>query len=431
MGSILKSRAVRWAAAAAVFCLFCTGIYFFPPVHQRLAWRLASLQTSLHYFLNPPDQAVFVPKNPSAVEIQSTLGAVETARIASPAPTYTPTALPASLPTLIPSPSPTPLPAQVLLKGIRYQYQSFNNCGPANLAMALSYWGWEGSQNTTKAALRPNEDDANVMPAEMAAYAAAQPRMKAVLHVGGSLELLKRFLAGGFPVVVEMGHQPKKDWWMGHYVVINGYDDAAARLTAQDSLVMPDLPIPYAEIEESWWRDFNRVFLVVYPSEREAEVLSILGPDADPTENLRRALETARQEAARLTGRDLFFAYFNQGDTLLALGDTRAAADAYDIAFTLYRAIDEKQRPWRTLWYRSGPYQAYFMESRYQDVIDLSNSVLSMLSKRGLEESHYWRGQAYAALNEPDKAIFDYQIALKLRPGYELAQQALERSGGK
>jgi tetratricopeptide (TPR) repeat protein len=54
-----------------------------------------------------------------------------------------------------------------------------------------------------------------------------------------------------------------------------------------------------------------------------------------------------------------------------------------------------------------------------------------MLSKRGLEESHYARGLAYEALGQPDQAIFDYQIAIKLRPSYEEAAAGIQRLGGK
>ena len=49
---------------------------------------------------------------------------------------------------------------------------------------------------------------------------------------------------------------------------------------------MADLPVPYADLSERWWGDFNDVYLVIYPPEREAEVLSVLGPDADEARDL-------------------------------------------------------------------------------------------------------------------------------------------------
>jgi hypothetical protein len=75
---------------------------------------------------------------------------------------------------IIPSPtkatvvSPTPLPQNVFLKGIQHEYQTWNNCGPATLAMALSYWGWDGDQRPIAAFTKPNPRDNNVMPYSIA-----------------------------------------------------------------------------------------------------------------------------------------------------------------------------------------------------------------------------------------------------------------------
>jgi hypothetical protein len=53
-----------------ILCLLMTvGLYFLPPVHDRVAWRLDSLRTQIKYWLNPPEEAVFVPaqKTPATV----------------------------------------------------------------------------------------------------------------------------------------------------------------------------------------------------------------------------------------------------------------------------------------------------------------------------------------------------------------------------
>ena len=41
--------------------LVMAGLYYLPPIHERLAWRLDDLRTQIKYFFNPPDQAVFQP----------------------------------------------------------------------------------------------------------------------------------------------------------------------------------------------------------------------------------------------------------------------------------------------------------------------------------------------------------------------------------
>ena len=166
---------------------------------------------------------------------------------------------------------------------------------------------------------------------------------------------------------------------------------------------------------------------MVYPPEREHEVASILGADFDPTENLQRSLQKTEDELPALTDRDLFFGLLNQAETLFRLGRIDEAATVFDQAFTHYNTLDDKQRPWRVLWYRVDAYQTYYETGRYQAVIDLARSTLSMLNKRSLEESHYWRGMAYEALGDIDKAREDYQIALQLRPTYQDALEALNR----
>lgn len=421
---------LRWLIIGLfVLALLCVGLYLLPPVNERISWQVASWRTKLYYRLNPPDQVVLSPDQQIEIIVQATMDAINAASQPTQAASPTTTAEPTSTPAISPTPtlSPTPLPPKVALSGIKHEYQSFNNCGPASLSMLLSFWGWQGDQRTTKAVLRPNEDDANVMLPEMIDYVTGNTNLKAMVRLGGNLEMIKQFIAAGFPVMIEMGHHPADDWWMGHYVVVSGYDDTWSALITQDSLIMPDLPLPYAEIEAHWWRDFNRPLLVVYPRERETEVLSIFGENGDKTRNLELALAETEKEIPGLAGRDLFFALYNKAALQFLLDQANEAAGTFDQAFALYNTLDEKQRPWRLLWYREEAYQTYYEVGRYQAVIDLTNATLSMLSKRGLEESHYWRGMAYEALGEPDKAIFDYQIAIQLRPTYQQAITALNR----
>ena len=54
------------------------------------------------------------------------------------------------------------------------------------------------------------------------------------------------------------------------------------------------------------------------------------------------------------------------------------AAFAYDFAFQLYAGLenDETSRPYRIMWYQTGPYFAYYFSGRYQDTINLANTTL-------------------------------------------------------
>ena len=70
--------------------------------------------------------------------------------------------------------------------------------------------------------------------------------LRELWRVGGDLDLLKRFIAAGFPVLVEKGFEGAGfDGWMGHYEVLNGYDDSRQRFIAQDSFIMENLPVSY------------------------------------------------------------------------------------------------------------------------------------------------------------------------------------------
>ena len=412
--------------------VLCALIYQLPPVKDRLAWRLDELRAQVKYALSPPEQVVFIPvqkadpftpatslsSTPPPAPIDPTEPAVEESKT-------TPTLAPTSTPTATPS----PLPEKVQLPGVKHEYQGWNNCGPATLAMALSYWGWQGDQYDIAPFAKPNERDKNVMPYEMANFVETQTDLSVVTRVGGELELLRRLIAAGFPVIVEKGFEGADfDGWMGHYELITGYDNGARLFTAQDSFMGPDLEISYDTLESNW-RAFNFTYLIVYPPEREVEVLAILGPQADEAFNLQFAAQKASEEVFALAGRDQYFAWFNRGTGLVALQDYGGAAAAYDEAFALYPLIAEKERPWRMMWYQIGPYWTYYYTGRYQDVIDLATKTLDNMSEPILEESYYWRGLAREAVGEVPGAIEDFRAGLKVHPGFEPALEQLKRLG--
>lgn len=436
---------VRWFIVFGLVGLVAIVILFLPPVRDRLIWRLSSLRAQIQRSINPPQEIVFVPEGQTldGTDLSTQLApedfsstpqpavavtASPTAQITS---SKTPQLTATPLPSLTPTYTTTPLPVDILLTGLVHEYQQFNNCGPANLSMALSYWGWTGNQNDTRAFLRPNRevDDKNVMPGEMVAFVEEYTEFKALARVGGDLEMLKRLIAAGFPVLIEKGHHPEDDWWMGHYVVVNGYDDQRQRFTIQDSLIAPDLSLAYADLEAHEWRDFNYVYIVIYPPDRQDQVYALLGQHVDSKVNYQFAAQKALDEMANLSGRDLFFAWFNLGSSQVGLEDYAAAAMAYDQAFQLYQGLSEEQRPYRLMWYQIGPYMAYFYAGRYQDVVNLANTTFNWVGQPVLEESYYWRGLAYEALGDLDKAIADLKKAAQLNPNYLLPGEQLQRLG--
>jgi tetratricopeptide (TPR) repeat protein len=355
-----------------------------------------------------------VPPTPTAAPSTSTPGG---------GPTPQATATPQSTPTSQPTPTPA-LPTSCRVPGGRMERQGWNNCGPTTLAMQLSFWDRAETQAEIAPLLKPDPEDKNVGPYEMADYARSVG-LEAIVRPAGTLERLKRLLAADFPVVVEtwyIDHESEEQ--MGHYRLLVGYDDALQQFTAYDSLHTPEIVLDYQAMDELW-RGFNRLYLVIYSPERAEELAAILGPHMDESYAFRQALERAQTEVlnppescvAYAECEDAeAFAWFNVGTSLLALGDYEGAAAAYDQA----RALGVH---YRMIWYQFGPYEAYYTVGRYQDVITLADQILRVTPN--LEESYYWRGRARLALGDVDGARDDFKSALKYHEGWQPAVDAL------
>lgn len=421
----MRSRRVPIVVMGCItLCVLSVFVYNLPPIHERLNWRVDNLLVQIKRFFNPPEEVVFTPQEQVDAIVQATL----TAMVSAPTSTHLPklTETPASSP----SQTPTAIPGHIALNGIRHEYQQFNNCAPANLSMILSYWGWQGDQYVTRTYLRPSFeiDDKNVNAFEIVNFVEGYTEFDALWRVGGDLEMLKRLVAAGFPVLIEKGLHPHNDSWLGHYQTISGYDDSNNRFLVYDSYEGPPeaYPVSY-EIIAQFWRHFNFTYVVIFPSERAAEVQSILGPNSDPQTNFQLAAELALMEAGSLTGREQFFAWFNRGTNLVYLQDYAAAAQAYDTAFALYANLPLEERPWRLLWYQDGPYAAYYHTGRYQDVINLAYTALVNVDKPVLEETYYWRGMAKEALGDRAGAVEDLTRAYILNPNSTPAGVELQR----
>lgn len=406
-----------------VLCLLSAVIYQLPPVHDRLSRRVDNVRVQIRRFFNPPEEVIFVPQEQVDAIVHATLTAMAAG---TPQVLLTETPSPAPLPSL----TPTLIPDRVSLTGIRHEYQQFNNCAPATIAMVLSYWGWTGSQYETREYLRPSYaiEDKNVNAFEIVDYVEKYTNYDAVWRVGGDLTMLKRLVAAGFPVLIEKGLHPSDDAWLGHYEAVSGYDDARGQFLVYDSYEGPPeaYGVDYSFVGQ-FWRHFNFTYVVVFPPERAAEVQSVLGPQWDPQSNFRYAADLALSETTTQSGREQFFAWFNRGTNLVYLQDYVGAAQAYDMAFSLYAALPLEERPWRLLWYQDGPYAAYYRTGRYQDVINLAESTLINVDKPVLEETYYWRGLAKDALGDRQGAIEDLQRAYTLNPNSTPAGSELQR----
>lgn len=389
--------------------------YGVPAVDRRLAWRLDVAQTYLRGLLDPAGDL------PTALPYTAAAATSLPTRFASPTPA--PSAASSRQPAPSPSPTrtPAPLPGSVSLPSPAWEKQGPNNCGPASLSMYLRFYGWEGDQEEIAALLKPQSDDRNVNVEELIYYVRTRAGwLNADFRVGGNLDLLKRLLAAGFPVMIEEGfhmeepYWPEDDLWAGHYLLLTAYDDAAGAFTGQDSFYGADLRFPYASLEANW-QAFNHVYLLVYRPEQAEQVKSLLGEDWEADSNRQRALEAAQAETQ--ANPENAFAWFNLGSNLVYFERYDEAAQAYDQARKL-------GLPQRMLRYQFGPFFAYFFSGRTADLMALTEYALEITPNS--EEALLWRGWGLYRDGRFDEAARQFEAALQENPNYQDAQYALD-----
>lgn len=366
------------------------------------------------------------PATPTPVAVSDAAAGPATAVSAATA-VSTATTVPATA-TATASPTPPPLPEAARLQGIRHQFQTWNNCGPATMAMALTYFDMNLTQEETAAVLKPNPEDRNVSPDEMAAYVNNETPQRALFRANGNLDMLRRFVANDIPVIIEIGIDPPGEFrwlgWYGHYLLVVAYDDAQRQVWVYDSWfgtseepltnAHPDGRVLSYEELATYWPHFNRNYIALYTPEQADTVAAIVGPDVDDTAMWQRALGDVQSEATRQP--DNAFNWFNLGTVYNALGRYEEAAAAFDEA----RAIG---LPWRMLWYQFGPYEAYYQTGRYEEIITLADVTLK--DRPYFEESYYYKGLALAALGDTQAARENLQRAVNFNPNFAPASAAL------
>jgi len=406
------------------------GMYLVPQVRERVNWRVEQLRMQVMSIIRPPEKVVFVPQ-------KTTLPTLPIEFTATPVPTVLQTVVSTNqlTATVDPASLSTPLPPFVEIKGVRYidQHNAPNYCAPSTLAMGLSYWGWRGSREDVARVIKPYKEDYNVMPYEMENFTLSNAGLQSITRIGGTSDLLKSLVAGGFPVLIEKGvyllDLANKVSWMGHYNLVTGYDDANGEFIVQDAYLGADHRFKYQALENEW-RSFNYLFMVIYTPEKEQTLMDIIGQYKDEDVANRKAYEIATLEISNFTDINQFFAWYNRGTSMVKLKDFNGAAEAFDQAFAIYQTLPEDTRPFRMVWYQTGPYQAYYYTNRFQDVINLADVSLSVANHPGLEESNYWRAMGYSAIGKNKEAIADLQLSLKIHPGFEPSVQLLQQLGG-
>jgi len=398
-------------------------LYQIPYVNRRVSWRLDIALTYIRMVLHPvselPTPAVKIAADG---QMQTPTQALPSA---TPQPTVTiaPTATPVYTP--IPTLVPTIIPDRVQLTPPAYDEvrdrQDVNNCGPATLALYLRYFGWEGDQYDVSKIIKPEDDDRNVNVEELVQYVRTRSGwLKAEFRVGGDLNIIKKLIAGGIPVMIEetfktdRKYWPEDDQWAGHYLLITGYDDADQVFTTHDSEIGPNQRFSYSDLDEHW-QSFNRVYIMVYPPEMEESLKSILGENWDADTNRQNALTASERETE--ADPDNAYTWFNLGTNLVYFEKWNEAADAYDAARTI-------GLPQRMLRYQFGPFFAYFNSLQTEELMALTKYALEIT--RTSEEAMLWRGYGFYRQGDNSTALNFFRDALRIRPDYEDALYAID-----
>ena len=414
----------RWlfgVLIAAGVVLLSLGLYQVPAVRSRLEWRLDAASAFLRVAVNPVGEAPTPLPLPQVRTTHQATAAPTEIPILNPTQTdaVQPTAMQiAESPT--PMPTPTALPETVNLPAPLFERQDWNACGPATLAMHLRMYGWEGDQFDISAEIKANRRDRNVNIEELAAYVInSVPDLNVQYRVGGDIDMLRRLLAAGYPVMIEESFTlPEAFWfeddlWSGHYLLLTGYNDVSQTFTVQDSYVGRNQLVYYVNLEKSW-KTFNRVYFVLYPPAEEDVVAGLLGTEWNRNANRQHALDAA-QAAVEADPEDSF-AWFNLGTNLVYFERYAEAAQAYD-------RVRELGMPQRMLRYQFGPFHAYFHAGRTEDLLAMTE--YSLKSTPNSEETLLWQGWGLYRMGDRAGALASFEEALAVNPLYGDAEYAI------
>lgn len=304
---------------------------------------------------------------------------------------------------LLPTSVPLPLPpvAKTLTNGTQV-FQTFNNCGPASLSMALSYYVIKETQGTLGKALRPyqnpqgDNDDKSVTLIELAEKA-KEYGFVVYRRPMGDIELLKQFIANDMPIITRTWLHPGED--IGHFRVIKGYDEAAKVLIQDDSLQGKNIRYSYNEFLDLW-KAFQYEFLVLVPAEKQAVAEQILGERVDEQKAWTQALVLSDQQIQQSSS-DMY-ARFNRSVALYYL-------QRYQESIQEYERV-ESQLPFRMLWYQLEPLLAYRNVGNDARVLSLTQQILDR-ANRAYSELYFLRGEIFQKQGRPELAAAEFAKA--------------------
>lgn len=182
--------------------------------------------------------------------------------------------------------TPRPAPVRYHMGQFKYSVQTLNNCGPASVVSVLSYYGIDVSQEQARRVLRPYSESRGMSQLVIPPYV-AQWDLQAHVRVNGKTEVIKTLVANNIPVIVLQWIS--ETWRLGHFRVVQGYDDELGVFYVNDSLLGSNLAIPYKSFEARWDYNWSR-FIPIFRPEQRPTMEAILGDDLTNAGMFRRLL---------------------------------------------------------------------------------------------------------------------------------------------
>ena len=315
-----------------------------------------------------------------------------------------------------PSPQLRTPPPQKALLNTYHIFQTFNNCGPAAMSMALSYYGINESQQTLGQKLRPyqnqlgDNDDKSVTLEEIAELS-KEYGLTPFRRPNGTIETIEKFISYDVPVLARTRLKPDDD--IGHYRVIKGYSQNTQEILQDDSLQGQNLRYSYKDFNELW-KFYGYEYLVLVPKDKIEVALLILGEDSNEQTSWERAVKNYLVELS--DDPDDVYTRFNLSIALYNTGDYARSVEEFEKI--------EHQLSFRTLWYQIEPIQAYFELGQYDRVFEISDKILSN-QNRAFSELYLLRGNIYLNQNKPDLARAEFEKAVLCNSSMVEAKEAL------
>ncbi len=307
-------------------------------------------------------------------------------------------------------------PTQKILPTNYHIFQSFNNCGPAALSMALSHYGINRTQAELGQSLRPWQNSAGINDDKSVTLKEVAEESKKYGFIpyrrpNGDMEKIKMFITYDMPVITRTWLEPNED--IGHYRVVKGYNDETKQLIQDDSLQNKNLWYSYDDFNAIWGK-FNYEYLVLVPKEKVEIAEEILGEDIDEKAAWKKAVQksekTLTQNPTDTAARfNLSVAYYNTGVY-------KKSVEEYEKA--------ESFLPFRTLWYQIEPVQAYYELGNFDRVFAITDQLLNN-QNLAYEQAYLIRGKSYQKQEQDDLARAEFEKAVLYNQNWQEAREAL------